>query len=274
MKKMSKTYALCHLWSERQRIIRRVRKSGTALYNRVVLSPLDKVYHIAMGRGHYPPYCMKELAGRRGYTYAGSSNVTYVIWKLLCGLKPGHAILEIGPGPGKMAFSLMENGWEGQYYGVDSKVQFVDWCRKHITAKHPEFQFRHVDLTQPDFHVQPCPDNTFDLVSLHSVFTHMDPEAIQQYLKEIHRILKPGGRCYATVFLITDLNGHEFKPVVNRVCHWKPGTWAIEEGFMMEMIRAASLTVVSPIHYGRRSHGSDGLLHQDLFILEKSQPGT
>jgi ubiquinone/menaquinone biosynthesis C-methylase UbiE len=168
-----------------------------------------------------------------------------------------------------MAFALIENRWVGTYYGRDSNRAFVEWSQRHITSKHPNYQFAHVDISQPDSHILPFADNTFDLVGLHSVFTHIPADNIQRHLAEYRRVLKPGSRCYVTVFLITDLTRAEFQPVVNGSSQWKPNTFAIEESRLRELIGQAGLRVVPPVHYGWRSHGAEGLLHQDLFVLEK-----
>ena len=42
------------------------------------------------------------------------------------------------------------------------------------------------------------------LVILTSVFTHMLPDEVENYLKEIARVLKPGGLCFSTFFLINE----------------------------------------------------------------------
>jgi SAM-dependent methyltransferase len=48
----------------------------------------------------------------------------------------------------------------------------------------------------------PFPDATFDLVVLTSVFTHMLAPEKEHYVDEIARVLKPGGRCFATYLLL------------------------------------------------------------------------
>lgn len=42
------------------------------------------------------------------------------------------------------------------------------------------------------------------MVFLTSVFTHMFPPDVEHYLDEISRVLKPGGRCLCTYFLLND----------------------------------------------------------------------
>ena len=50
----------------------------------------------------------------------------------------------------------------------------------------------------------PFPDRTFDFILLASVFTHMLPDEVLQYLREIRRVLKPDGTCVSSFFLLND----------------------------------------------------------------------
>jgi ubiquinone/menaquinone biosynthesis C-methylase UbiE len=57
-------------------------------------------------------------------------------------------------------------------------------------------------LQAADYHF-PYEDDTFDVVVLISVFTHMVPVEVDHYISEIARVLKPGGHIFATYFLLT-----------------------------------------------------------------------
>jgi ubiquinone/menaquinone biosynthesis C-methylase UbiE len=46
----------------------------------------------------------------------------------------------------------------------------------------------------------PYNDSEFDTVFLFSVFTHMQPLEVQNYLNEISRVLKTNGKCLSTIF--------------------------------------------------------------------------
>ena len=48
----------------------------------------------------------------------------------------------------------------------------------------------------------PFADASFDFVFVTSVFTHMLPNEVGNYLREIRRVLKPTGRCLITWFLL------------------------------------------------------------------------
>lgn len=268
----------------RERGFRFLRRQFKSMYSNSIMNPIDKIYHIINGRSHYPPYTMKERAGNRGYTYEASGRETLVILKLLCGLKHGKRVLEIGCGPGKMAFAMIGTqgmgadrmyyvGTEGidtggWYFGTDINKSCIDWCQKNITPKYPNYRFIHVKQSEKDEYTLPFEDDYFDIVFLHSVFTHMSPEVVLHYLREIKRVLKPKGKCCATFVLITEHNKGVYELTGNGVSHWTPGAWAYEESYARQLVETASLRIVPPIHNGLRSQFG-GLINQDLFILEK-----
>ena len=56
----------------------------------------------------------------------------------------------------------------------------------------------------PEAFVFPYDDDVFDVAHLSSVFTHLLPTTIDHYLREINRVLRPGGRCVSTFFVLND----------------------------------------------------------------------
>jgi len=176
-------------------------------------------------RLYYWPYDLYEsLSGQRdaltpprGMIFTGSGDFRaqgekmLEYFQTLGGLKPGHSVLDIGSGIGRIAIPL--TGYlseEGRYEGFDVVKRGVDWCQKHISSRHPNFHFRYIDLdndlyksggaSAADF-TFPYETDSFDFVVLTSVFTHMIPAEVENYLKEIQRVLRPGGTCFATFFI-------------------------------------------------------------------------
>lgn len=133
----------------------------------------------------------------------------------LCDLHSDQRVLDVGCGIGRVALPLAAYlGPDGAYEGFDIVAEAVAWCRDNLTAAHPNFHFRHVPIhnerynptgTVPDADfVFPYDDASFDLVVLTSVFTHMMPAGVEQYMGEIARVLVPGGRLFATMFLLDE----------------------------------------------------------------------
>jgi len=76
-------------------------------------------------------------------------------------------------------------------YGCDINRMHVDWCAKYLPENITVFQNHSIPTL-------PLPDNSIDMVSAFSVFTHI--EAFEtSWLMELRRILKPGGIAWLTV---------------------------------------------------------------------------
>jgi SAM-dependent methyltransferase len=129
------------------------------------------------------------------------------------GLLPEHRVLDIGCGIGNLALGLSDY-LRGGYDGFDIHRPAVAWCQQAITPRHPTFRFHHADLASRAYNAKgqlaasaftfPLPSQSFDFVFLGSVFTHLLPDAVEQYIREIGRLLAPGGVCVASYFLLND----------------------------------------------------------------------
>ena len=129
------------------------------------------------------------------------------------GLKPEHRVLDIGSGLGNLALGLTSY-LQGGYHGVEVHPEAARWCQTAITVRHPHFEFHHADLVSKAYNPHgrlspaayrfPFDDHTFDFVFLSSVFTHMLPDDVEHYVREISRLLAPGGTCVESYFLLNE----------------------------------------------------------------------
>ncbi len=212
----------------------------------------------------------------------------------LAGLKPHHRVLDVGCGIGRMARPL--TGYldaSGSYEGFDIVDVGIDWCRANITPRFPNFKFQRADVYNPAYHpggrydaaeyAFPFPSESFDFVCLTSVFTHMRPAGVENYTREISRVLKVGGRCLITYFLQTDETaalGRAGRGRVNFV-HRRDGYWiarpevadeeaiAFDEADVLALYERCGLAVAGPIRRGAWSGRADFLTLQDLVVAEK-----
>ncbi len=215
------------------------------------------------------------------------------IWST-CGLQPDEAVLDVGCGSGRMALPL--TGYlnsEGRYAGFDISQKAIAWCQEHITSAHPNFQFEVSDIYNSLYNPKgkyqsldfrfPYPDASFDVVFLTSVFTHMFPPDVEHYLDEISRVLKPGGRCLCTYFLLNDeslahiaegKSAHNFQHEGPgyRTIHKKRPEEAIglPETFVRDVYGKFGLAVHEPLHYGSWSGREPRLSFQDIVIATKT----
>ncbi len=129
-------------------------------------------------------------------------------------LRPNERVLDLGSGNGGKARVLagyLDN--QGSYVGLDIVPSAVEWCKERYSI-FPNFAFHVANVHSTHYNPTgrfrdseykfPFSDGEFDLVFLCSLFTHMLPDGIRNYIAEIARVLKPGGRCVATAFLLND----------------------------------------------------------------------
>jgi ubiquinone/menaquinone biosynthesis C-methylase UbiE len=128
-----------------------------------------------------------------------------------CGLAPDWSVLDVGCGCGRVARALARYlGRNGRYEGFDAALPLVEWCREQLAPQLPNFRFSFTDVRSghsPESPVAasafrfPFNDGSFDLAIVSSVFTHMLPDEIEQYVAELSRVLRADGCCFMTVFL-------------------------------------------------------------------------
>lgn len=157
-----------------------------------------------------PPRRIIYLGGDGDFKRIGNEFLNYFI--TLAGLEPHHKVLEVGSGVGRMAVPLTKYLSSGVYYGFDIVPEAVAWCRRAISARYANFHFELADIYNKHYnpkgrhkaseYVFPFEDSYFDFVFLTSVFTHMLPRDVDNYLGQISRVLKQGGSLLVTFFLI------------------------------------------------------------------------
>lgn len=182
------------------------------LARRLVFFPVDVADAVFNKRPALVPPKGKIFTGQGNFVADGNKMLQDII--STCTLKPEHHILDIGCGIGRLARPLTEflNN-DGSYQGFDIVNDGIKWCKKHY-KKYPNFSFTHVPLTNDLYNLNskheaarfifPYENQSFDLIILTSVFTHMQPDEVNNYMHEISRVLKPGGHCFATFFIINN----------------------------------------------------------------------
>ena len=100
-------------------------------------------------------------------------------------------ILDFGCGCGRILLWLEAVGRRAELHGVDIDGEAVEWARAHIPYARVERNDHLPPLTFPDDH--------FDLVYNHSVFTHLDADYQDAWLAELARVTAPGGLVLLTV---------------------------------------------------------------------------
>jgi len=239
-----------------------------------------------------------ELQPPRGMVFTGGGDFRQQgeeflqHFKNLGNLQPHHRILDIGSGIGRMAIPLTTFlTKEGSYEGFDIVQEGVEWCQQKISTQYSNFHFQQVHLkndlysnegASAAYFTFPFEETQFNFSFLTSVFTHMLPEQVDNYLKEISRVLKKDGRCLATFFLVDDDIKDKIKDkgafsFPHNYGHYrlmdkavKSANVAFEMDYLQE-IAAKNGLKIQAIHHGFWSGfpKSECLNFQDIVIFEK-----
>src|SRR6478609_2562996 len=98
---------------------------------------------------------------------------------------------------------LVNNPHVARFTGFDVFAPYVDWCRFFGEIHGDRFRFHHLDVRTARYNPDgtltcetarfPADDGDVDLIYAASLFTHLYPDDARAYMREMHRVLKPGG---------------------------------------------------------------------------------
>jgi SAM-dependent methyltransferase len=125
-------------------------------------------------------------------------------------IEPGSDFLDVGCGCGRVARGLLSTSIRS-YTGFDRHPGMIDWCKENLADSRFTFDFfdlksvytawdNHQGATDAGEFAFPYAPESFDGCLLASVFTHMHPREVRNYLGELARIMRPGGKVLLSIF--------------------------------------------------------------------------
>jgi len=252
---------------------------------RAVFFPLD-VLDVVAGR-------RDPLVPPRGLWFVGGGhfrdNQFLDSFMRLCDLQPWHRVLDVGCGIGKQAVPLTQYlTAAGSYEGFDIVEAGIRWCRRQVTSRFPNFKFRHINVFNKHYNPAgnvlpsewkfPYSDAEFDFVCLISVFTHMLPDAVANYISEIGRVLKPGGKSFISFLLLNDESrrliaqgkstiplAHQLKGCTVLDPEFPETTVGLPEDFVKQCFDESRLPIRA-MHYGSWCGRTAPNFYQDIVV--------
>lgn len=109
------------------------------------------------------------------------------------GLKPDMRMLEIGCGnlrAGRLFIDYLDSG---NYYGTDISPDILLAAQRTVQDYGLQRKMPYLSLVT-DLRLAFLPDDHFDIVHAHSVFSHSPLSLIDECLSHVGRIMAPGGR--------------------------------------------------------------------------------
>lgn len=113
----------------------------------------------------------------------------------LARLQPGESVLDVGCGTGTLAIVARQRvGETGRVCGIDPAPRQIARARAKAARLGCSIDFQLGVIEQIAY-----PDGSFDVVQSTFMIDHVPPDLQRQGLKEIVRVLKPGGRLLVVV---------------------------------------------------------------------------
>lgn len=150
------------------------------------------------------------------------------------GLRPHHDLLEIGCGNLRAGWRFIEYLELGRYHGVDISPDILLAANRTIVERGlqaSEARLRLVDDLRFDW----LPDERFDVIHAHSVFSHCPIDVIEECFEHVGRVLRPEG-WFDLTFNATQSREHH---VLHEDYYYRPETLirrAASHGLVAELM--------------------------------------
>jgi SAM-dependent methyltransferase len=210
-------------------------------------------------------------------------------------IRDDSRVIDAGCGYGRLAVPLTSFLTSGSYAGFDISRPAIRWSANEISARFPRFTFTHLDVRNGHYNPRgrfsaeevtwPADDASAQLVFAASLFTHLTLPSVEHYLHEAARVLRTGGRCVASFFLLNDdsrakisagRGQPKFEFLSNDVAVQDPrdpeAAIAFDERTIRDRFAAAGLRIID-VKFGSWCERFEAATYQDFVVAEKGPTG-
>jgi ubiquinone/menaquinone biosynthesis C-methylase UbiE len=148
-------------------------------------------------------------------------------------LQPDESVLDVGCGTGTLAIAAKRRvGPAGMVYGIDASPEMIARANKKAKKAGVDVVFKNA-LAES----LPFPDGQFDAVLSTVMLHHLPKAARHEAVREMRRVLKPGGRLLAVDFV--KASGHRRGPLAHFHRHGR-----VDPRDLVALVRDSGLDVV------------------------------
>lgn len=104
-------------------------------------------------------------------------------------LAPGQRVLDVGCGTGTLTILIKQACGDACVLGLDGDQQILTIARSKVEATHTDVRFIHGRVSGIPFSA-----DSIDRVASSLLFHHLSADDKRRGLREIHRVLSPGGK--------------------------------------------------------------------------------
>ena len=204
--------------------------------------PVGKTFALNVG---YPKDILDKLPQSMYESFTGANNPQPFVE-----LKEGEIVLDLGCGAGlDLYFYAKAVGTNGKVYGLDISQDMISKARDNMGA----VEIKNVEIKYGYSDNLPFEDKLFDVVASNGIY-NLSPNK-ENVMKEVFRVLKPGGR---TVFCEVVLKDSLPESIRKNIDDWIRCIGGVlpEKDFLalMEKVGFRNIEVISKIRNARTGH--------------------
>jgi SAM-dependent methyltransferase len=153
-----------------------------------------------------------------GYEHSGQSLINLAMRRLGIASLANLDILDVGCGVRFSQAIINRSIPIKSYTGLEVDKPIVDFLNENVALFDDRFRFLHWDVrnlmynqagTELSVRQELPTAESFDLIWLFSVFTHLDPTDAQAMLQILRRHIRPRGKLFFSAFIDDNLSGFE-----------------------------------------------------------------